>query len=45
MKCVELRGDDSIRKSALYKKDQRILALASRELVAAEAHYHQTCYN
>ena len=45
MKCVELRGDDSIRKWALYKKDQRILALASRELVAAEAHYHQTCYN
>ena len=44
IKCSEFRGDDSIRKAALHKKDQRILALASRELVAAEAHYHRSCY-
>ena len=44
IKCSELRGDDSVRRAAVFKKDQRILALASRELVAAEAHYHKTCY-
>ena len=34
----------SIRKSAMEKKDSRILAIASREIVAAKACYHRTCY-
>ena len=40
----QLRVDDTVRKSAEIKHDKRILALASRELVAAEAHWHQSCY-
>ena len=44
IQCCELRSDASIRTAALQKNDGRILALASRELVAAEAHYHRSCY-
>ena len=33
-----------IRKSAMEKKDSRILAIASREIVAGKACYHRTCY-
>ena len=42
--CVDLRADDSIRKAAIAKGDSRIIALASRDLVAAEAWYHGQCY-
>jgi len=42
--CGDLRADHSIRKSAMEKKDSRILAIASREIVTAEACYHRTCY-
>ena len=44
VQCRDLRADDSIRKSAMKKKDSRILAIASREIAAAEACYHRTCY-
>ena len=44
VQCRDLRADHSIRKSAMEKKDSRILAIASREIVAAEACYHRTCY-
>ena len=44
MQCRELRADQTVRDAALRKKDTRILALLDRELVAAEAHYHRTCY-
>ena len=44
IQCRDLRADHSIRKSAMEKKDSRILAIASREIVAAEACYHRTCY-
>ncbi|KAK3722624.1 hypothetical protein QZH41_014665 [Actinostola sp. cb2023] len=37
--CHDLRADDNIRKTAIEKCDERIIALVSRELVAAEAHY------
>ena len=40
----QLRVDDTVRKAAEIKHDKRILALASRELVAAEAHWHHSCY-
>ena len=33
-----------MRKAAEIKHDKRILALASRELVAAEAHWRHSCY-
>ena len=42
--CGDLRADHSIRKSAMEKKDSRILAIALREIVTAEACYHRTCY-
>ena len=39
-----MHTDHSIRKSARENKGSRILAIASREIVAAEACYHRTCY-
>ena len=39
-----MRADSSIRKIATQKNDSKILALGSRELVAAEACYHRTWY-
>ena len=44
IQCSELRADDRIRKAAATKLDQRMLAITSRELVAAEGHYHRSCY-
>ena len=44
IKSCELRADERIRATALHKMDTKILALTARELVAAEAHYHKTCY-
>jgi len=41
--CRDLRADRSIRKSAM-EKDSRILAIASREIVTAEACYHRTYF-
>ena len=42
--CVDLRADASIRKAAIAGRDGRIIGLASRDLVAAEAWYHSQCY-
>ena len=44
VQCRDLIADHSIQKSAMEKKDSRILAIESREVVAAEACYHRTCY-
>ena len=44
VKCRDLRADHSIRKSAMKTKDSRILVIASREIVVAEASYHRTRY-
>jgi hypothetical protein len=33
-----------LRKCAEEKKDFRIMSMACKDLVAAEAHYHRTCY-
>lgn len=44
MQSLELRSDDKVRQAAIRKVDNKILAITSRELVAAEAHYHKTCY-
>ena len=41
---LELRSDETIRAAALKKLDDKILAINSRELVAAEAKYHKSCY-
>ena len=44
VKCTELRCDQRIRECAILKKDTKITAIASRDMVAAEAHYHHSCY-
>ena len=41
---IDLRADENIRKTALAKNDSKLLAIVSRDLVAAEACYHGTCY-
>ena len=41
---TDLRADENIRKTALAKNDSKLLAIVSRDLVAAEACYHGTCY-
>ena len=44
IQCVDLRADNTVRRAAMSKNDSRILAIVSRELVAAEACYHKSCY-
>ena len=44
VQCRDMLADSSIRKIATQKNDSNILALVSRELVAAEACYHRTWY-
>lgn len=42
--CVELRADKRIRSVATKEMNTRMLALLNRDLVAAEGHYHKSCY-
>ena len=44
IQCVDFRADSTIRRAAVGKNDPRILATVTRELVAAEACYHKSCY-
>ena len=44
IQCSELRADETVRRIAIVNNDSRILAIVSRELVAAEACYHKSCY-
>lgn len=44
VQCMDLRADESIRRIATAKNDGKILALVSRDLVAAEGCYHRSCY-
>jgi hypothetical protein len=44
LKCKQLRVDEKLRKIATEKLDEKILTLTSRDIVAAEAHYHNSCY-
>ena len=41
----ELRSDETIRRVAQKKLGHRMLAITARDLVAAEAHYHKSCYH
>lgn len=43
-KVVQLRADETLRKCAAQKQDEKIIAITSRDIVAAEAHYHVSCY-
>ena len=40
IKARELRADKTLRETATKKGDSRIISLTSRDIVAAEAHYH-----
>ena len=44
IQSVDLRVDSTIRRAAVGKNDPRILAIVTREIVAAEACYHKSCY-
>lgn len=44
VKAAQLRVDETLRNIATKKCDHKIMALTSREIVAAEAHYHRSCY-
>ena len=44
VRCQQLRADNTLREAATRKNYSKVLALLSRELVAAEGHYHRKCY-
>ena len=44
VQCAELRSDTAIRNAAVRQNDSRMIAIVSRDLVAAEGHYHRSCY-
>ena len=39
-----MRSDERIRMAATEQMDKRVLSIASRDLIAPEAHYHKSCY-
>ena len=41
---IDLRADENIRKTAVAKSDSKLLPIVLRDLVAAAACYHGTCY-
>ena len=41
---VQLRADERLRECAIKKNDKDMIALTSRDIVAAEARYHFSCY-
>ena len=43
IQCLNMRANEMIRKAAVGKNDHRMLAVVSRELVAAKACYHKSC--
>ena len=44
LQCRELQANETVLSTATKKMDSRILAIVSRDLVAAEGHYHRSCY-
>ena len=42
--AVQLRAYQTLCKSAIRKGDEKILAVTSRDIAAAETHYHISCY-
>ena len=41
---MELRADAKVREVATRRLDKKVLAALSRDLVAAEGHYHKSFY-
>ena len=44
IQAVQLRADTTLRNCVILKNDARKLTITSRDIVAAEAHYHASCY-
>ena len=44
VQAVQLWADQTLRECGIQKADERILAVTSRDIVAAEAHYPISCY-
>jgi len=44
IQAVQLTADQTLQECAIQKGDAKILAVTSRDIVAAEAHYHVSCY-
>ena len=44
IQAVQLRADHTLRQCAILNEDARIIAITGRDIVAAEAHYHASCY-
>ena len=44
MPAIQLDADQTIRDCATLKGDEKILAFNISDIVAAEAHYHFSCY-
>ena len=44
VKCTTLEADEQLRNAAMRKMDKDLLSILSRDIVAAEGHYHRTCY-
>lgn len=44
VQAVQIRADQTLRECAILKGDDKILAITSRDIVAAEAQYHISCY-
>ena len=42
--CKELRANAKVRNVATKKLGSKILAIVIKDIVAAEAHYHRSCY-
>jgi len=42
--AVQLQTDQKLRECAIKKGDEHIIAVTSRDIVAAEAHHHASCY-
>ena len=42
--ATQLRVGQTLRETALRKYDDKIIGLTSRDIVAAEAQYHRSCY-
>lgn len=44
IQATQLRVDETLRKCANARGDTKLIALTCRDIVAAEAHYHKSCY-
>jgi len=44
VQVLDLETDKKLRQTAIQKGDKKIIAVTSRDIVAAKAYYHRSCY-